>query len=657
VLLLLALSFLPSCSDPDNRAPRSASTTSRCAAEPYIRSTVTDSGKSLEYTYHFDRNALLDSRLTKGALYAVTQSGDLLAFHPKTLAHQTEQVAPEAAVCLGDGPDQEVLVGFESGRCARISGPDLDLEDLGDLPGEPLWIARRQGPEGSGLLAVYRRAGEAEMAEAADLSSGRSVALPLSEKTSYVYCLDRAGRLFIGEDRGEWGGSIRVVEAGFSETREVTRTDLPVLGFLNCPDGRLLAYGGSNHRGMSWSFVAAVERSGLKYLSIAARDREERPAGLSPEGAFGGPHAPFACVLAEENGFLVVSDDHLYRANETFSEWTELVEFDTRIYWGHRYALGYHLPVRRAHRAPDGTILISTVRDGVLNVDPAARTVRRSIVADQLEIREVRHIRSSGGTVVVTDGHGENHPLVLKNGTWRRHPVYPPIEPEEGRCWDKYSVWPAPDGSTVSFATTNVLPGPVHATRWRDRGSEALEGHEIQDVWSAYVAPDGSLRDAGRFNWRFEVVTLDRSNWTLLHGEPARLSRGPGEMMLLPQAPDGRVPDILDAVGVSPREMLIASTTGIFRFTPGTNELRSVPVSIPDTADIAHICVDGLGRLWLGGHGLYLREDDAAEPERIDVVPPLVRGRVTALVADPDRPDAVLVAVRRRGLLLIRLSR
>ncbi len=83
------------------------------------------SGLDAHYAYHYDRNALRDSRLAGDALIALTRSGNLLRFDAKTLTLTREWFGPVPATCLGRGENDAVLVGFEDGRVCRVDPATL----------------------------------------------------------------------------------------------------------------------------------------------------------------------------------------------------------------------------------------------------------------------------------------------------------------------------------------------------------------------------------------------------------------------------------------------------------------------------------------------------------------------------------------------------
>ena len=61
------------------------------------------SGRTARYETHFDRNALVDSRLSGDALIALTRSGHLLRFDRATRALTRERLNFPPAACLGGG--------------------------------------------------------------------------------------------------------------------------------------------------------------------------------------------------------------------------------------------------------------------------------------------------------------------------------------------------------------------------------------------------------------------------------------------------------------------------------------------------------------------------------------------------------------------------
>ena len=106
------------------------------------------SGIMAEYEYHFNRNALKDSRRTGDALIALTASGDLLRFDPGRfprrgfMADGVLRLAYAGALT----PTYELDVAIEAMALIRKTRPDLavalDVYGRGDA--RTAWVSRAE---------------------------------------------------------------------------------------------------------------------------------------------------------------------------------------------------------------------------------------------------------------------------------------------------------------------------------------------------------------------------------------------------------------------------------------------------------------------------------------------------------------------------------
>jgi hypothetical protein len=83
---------------------------------------------------------------------AIAEAGHVLRFDQKSLALNGELLSTRKASVLGPAGEKHVVVGFESGRIARLDVLTLSLETLGIVPGIPVWIGETPDQE---LVVVY----------------------------------------------------------------------------------------------------------------------------------------------------------------------------------------------------------------------------------------------------------------------------------------------------------------------------------------------------------------------------------------------------------------------------------------------------------------------------------------------------------------------
>jgi len=112
-------------------------------------------------------------------------------------------------------------------------------------------------------------------------AGGTSKYIPFKQgsfATPTAFMLDDSGRLWMGADKGEWGGQYSYMELRTGNIHSFD-TGSGVLGFLKARDGRVLAYGGMSHMGMESGFIADVSKKSALYL----REFTNRPKTELPE--------------------------------------------------------------------------------------------------------------------------------------------------------------------------------------------------------------------------------------------------------------------------------------------------------------------------------------------------------------------------------------
>src|SRR5262249_55721475 len=163
------------------------------------------------------------ARAGDGAYVALTDSGNLLAFDQATYALLAERIPRSPATCLaaaGGGGG----AGPNDGRIVTVEAPSLAMERMGAVDGRPAWIGRRR----SGALLVAhgfvpeKPFGWADRGLASlvveELGTGRSLRIPFVATT---FLLDSHDRLWVGADKGEWGGRLALIDLEKWTVREV----------------------------------------------------------------------------------------------------------------------------------------------------------------------------------------------------------------------------------------------------------------------------------------------------------------------------------------------------------------------------------------------------------------------------------------------------
>src|SRR5262249_43539738 len=88
--------------------------------------------------------------------------------------------------------------------------------------------------------------------------------------------IDRKGRLWLGRDSGEWGGSCAMLDL---QSGKASLLDAPdgVYGFVELRDGQVWTYGGTMHLGLCTGSIARVDRGLRERLgSYALDERSEQ---------------------------------------------------------------------------------------------------------------------------------------------------------------------------------------------------------------------------------------------------------------------------------------------------------------------------------------------------------------------------------------------
>jgi hypothetical protein len=171
-----------------------------------------------------------------------------------------------------------VLAGLEDGRIARVDPETLDLTELVKLPSGPRWIGwgRAVGERPAGLVVVTRQTKppqrddqrrEVPYSVVHDLGTGKTYAL---EEEATAFLLDPRARLWLGVDRGEWGGGVTRVDLlqGTVKALKPRLPDAPgnffsdgVYGFVALRDGQVWALGGTVHMGLGSAAITRVDEA------------------------------------------------------------------------------------------------------------------------------------------------------------------------------------------------------------------------------------------------------------------------------------------------------------------------------------------------------------------------------------------------------------
>lgn len=647
--------------------------------------------------YHFDRNAIVDSRLVGNQLLELTTSGNLLTLDAETFAARKERVLRRRATCLGPAAESYVLAGISNGALVRVSVQDLAVERVGQVPGIPRWIGVRS-KDGAFVTAYQPERRVDSPVLVIDEGQGRTYDVGPRP----VLFLDSKDRLWIAS-----GGAVRSIDLGSAVHKDYPSRAgwADVRGFVELGDGQVWAFGGSDRPGGVTGFVVrlAPDAKPTSLFTATAKPRSSEP------------HTPITHVLDEQatGRVFVVSRDNVLVSDRSLSAWKPLDGMSTA---GRESDA---LSARgQAHLTKQG-VLLSLVRGGVMEV--TGEFARRHMLEGQYPVlRPSEIVRLAKGMAV----YGDGGPIYYADEGW--HPLPDPIMPpaellgvarpgEAERGW--VATTTIPIEGQVSYVITKAGPprryiGHMHGlrdvfltARW-DGSVLAVLGREDLPIEpdDTFITPDRQLwnvDDQGlwSFNggrWRM-VMRLSpepgahrpqemdsaglRASTTLRSaiGEPlhfANTLRPPfhglprhspswalvrldtneaGGVPLIDEIPvkvDGRRVLLRDLTtwGNTKDSLLLATNQGLCAFNM---KFGNCDIKRPDGLDgeVDLFRRDGTKRLWLGGRGLWvLREDKQADPVH-PWVPMLSDTVVVALAETPD--GRIVVGTADRGIVFL----
>lgn len=630
------------------------------------------SSPGLGVEYHFDRNAIADSRLVDGRLLALTTSGNLLTLDAASFALRGERVLRRRATCLGPADATSVLVGLANGAVVRVSARDLTTTRAGQVPGTPRWLGR--SPVDGHLLVAYQPEGRPDSGLVlVQQPAGQSFDLGVEP----ILFLDGGGRLWIANV-----DKVSSIDMGTGVRREVQGAGARVRGFAGLADGQVWAFGGDDDGRGAASFVARVWPMAKRSLLYAASRQARSPSA---------PSTPISHVVEAQDRLFVVTRDRVVVTDGQLSSWAVLGGLD---------ALAREpdtcLARGQAQRQGKG-VLLALARGGVMEITD--EHARRHLLDGQSPLaRPLAMVRLADGLAV----YGDGGPTFYARGEWQALPdqIMPPAElmgPSRPGRNDR--VWAAtltiPIEEQQSYVVTKAgsprnSSGRPHGlrdvfvtARW-DGAVLGVLGHEELPIEPdhTFVTPDGELWNVDEqrlwsFNggrWR-TVMQLESAMGEPLHfahalvppfyGLPShsaswslvRLDNTePGKAPLIDELAvklEGRRALLRDLTAWGARgTLLLATDWGLCRFDTQFGSCQSMAVEgLSDQVSL--FMRDGSGRLWLGGHGLWVMRDDKHAQAVSPLVPGLADTEVVGLAEAQD--GRLLIGTANRGMALLAL--
>lgn len=578
--------------------------------------TGTSSDGSISWAWHRDLNALEQVVPAGEHLVTRTRSGDVAVFSTADLSLLGATADGSTTALAIDGSGR-VVRARSDGRVGLFDPAALeDGAEIARLPGPVDWLV----PKGEGWLAAATGPGRTYRLHT--LPSGRSGALPAGGNARLVV----GDTLWIGVDKGEWGG--QVIRYDLASLSTAARHDLPsgVYGFSEGPDGAVLAFGGMLHMGMSSAFVARVD-------GAAPQTVWESETVMERTGTPTSPRLPISLVVPAGDDRIVVSYGEVFRADPALKRFTYLGRSELRYNPGRPDAMGSY-PASRSALWVNGVLVLATVRDGLVR----ALDGTSSRVGGQLGLVNPFRVVGTEDGFWVTTPLGERTVWQHRDNGWEELDLAPDHPTPDRQVWLRHQAATMPSGPPVVVSQTNGTPGPLVT----HRGGETL-AVETTRIGSGqvFVTPDGSV-------WRNlhdALLVLEGDTWTEV-GPPA----APGRIDAVVGPPAGPWL-LLDRSGGLHR--LHRSPVRAEPVADGVRDIAACPdgelVALSDVAldgvrvlDLPGtvLACDGKGRVWVASKdALWFGTGEAMH--RVDGRPGL--GKTVMRMAG--RPDGVVLTL------------
>jgi hypothetical protein len=418
---------------------------------------------------------------------------------------EAQVIIPGRGTAIAPDSDR-VLLGTEDGKIYSVDPASLSLKAVTTVQGRVVWLAgggsgKTQGdrivavvdnyPEVLPLPGEPFKEYDARSARlervvtrpyfVAVYANGKVQMLPFQLGKNFSipnsYFLDGSNRLWLGTDKGEWGGECSYMDLRTGKVHAVAGDVSGVLGFLRSTDGRLFAYGGTPHLGMHTGYIAQITNEHLENVSqfesndwrqpvpekaqqIVSQLKKATPQTevASPDDK---PEAPVHLMVesTDKAGFWIVSAHTLYRTDSRLSEWSKVLDLGGRWYGGRRYSVGNTPTVNRviADKSKPDNLLVVMGRDGLERVSSAS--VEHLPFVGELESSVIEIWKTSIGTVLLADDSDHT--------AWRAA--------DDG--WQQMRWFPSGSRTSQKLATGKMNETTTSAIRMSRRFSSANKSH------------------------------------------------------------------------------------------------------------------------------------------------------------------------------------
>ncbi|MHC5540423.1 hypothetical protein ACYOEI_19555, partial [Singulisphaera rosea] len=536
-----------------------------------------------------------------------------------------------------------------------------------------------------------------------DLATGKTIA---TEEEATTFWLEDSGRIWLGADRGEWGGRVIRVDLikGTADTIKPPPAEKPkvppfwegIYGFVTLRDGQVWAFGGTSHMFTNSAHITRVDGDEPRPLF-----HFQPHPGLENEPDPGRPRFPITHIVEEDDGPLVFSYSDVFRVDRELKAWKKVATLEIQYRWGRPDAVGAYPSVCAVHppRRGGDPYVLATVADGYVLLDGTKATPRG--LFGQLGASSVDGVENTTEGTLAFSNDNCLPTWTLDAEGWKVVSLAPPFEidpagdaaelEKDSEDWYETSVLIGPGGAIYTVSGTGVSSG-TRATGRRVDGKSIRIGREASslDPSSSFITADGTLWNASsddlktftKGRWervapfqdgllsRLTSLNTNGPPWMLLDGDYDNLWRlahdAPGNKPQLTKVEvveAGERLHVDDAIAWTDDSVLLATNAGLRAYSVKTRKLSRV--DFPEPPQPATTLVrDGLGRLWMGcgtiwtdrksTRGLWLGEPGAKTTVGFDRVPWVGRSEVFAIIPDPHHADGVIVALGTRGVAFVR---
>jgi len=679
---------------------------------------------TVQWSYYFDHNALKDAELVGHDLVALTESGNLVRFDAETLSSTAHQVVPGRGTAVARGDAGKLLIGAEDGQIYDLTSQTLTLTPVTKATGRVAWLSTGKaiGKPRSIVAVIDARPDvmpwPGEASEAYDIRSARierQVINPLkvlifaggtskyipfkqgSFATPNTFMLDDSDRLWMGADKGEWGGQYSYMELRTGNVHSFD-TGLGVLGFLKVRDGRVLAYGGMSHLGMESGFIADVSKKAALYLreftnrpktelpEATKRALEQTKTGL-PAELEGSPQGAVDLVIEDNvsGGFWVLSAHDVYRCDRDFARWEKVANFGGRWSGGRNYSVGNTPTIRRvlATGADRPDLVAVSARDGLARFSNGK--VQHIQAQGQIESSIIEVWPTSIGALFLSDDASHTGWRLYDN-EWQRLRFSPGVQPS-----NKYAAWNfgepiLDDHGIVAYFGSNITPGERGFLKVGDQLKAAVLQTWIDNSsfygGSILGTSDGTILNVSvnglrRWNGKeWELAgsysgsdadrrrVLKARSYIPLSDGGARtvfLDAELGDLLGLTKSEKGydlrplttakgpAPTEVFDAIADRDGYLLAATALGLVRFNSESGEQQVIPAPNANE-EFKTIFRDSAGRIWTAGDLLYVSCDEGKHWSvvRMPMLSPTYIKRIREVA-----PGTVAIALHDRGVVFV----